>query len=161
MPQDAGRVVPQLVAMLQETNTFIRRGAIEGLGLIGSDAACIALQTAMTTEADNTTKEYFVEALGFCAAYAVLGEPGSAKEPPEVGMTRLLGKLDAVKTGSDSVKKKVFGDWVVLCLKRRTDSHRQEAMATLEKALTSNNPKIAQLAGLLKAVVQPAESKQP
>jgi hypothetical protein len=118
--KDYDRVVPQLAAMLRDSSIHIRRGAIEGLGLIGTSEATVLLLAAYEEETDHTTKGYFEEALGFCAAYSIMNEQDAPAEPPAVGLERLLrnGKL---------------GNWVTDNLKRRITDRQQEVSIALEK----------------------------
>ena len=154
-PEDAAKVVPRLIETLRDSSAFVRRGAIEGLGLIGTTEACAALQVELANERDETTKEYIEEALGFCAAYAVLRDPGAAAEPPEAGLDRLVGKPDA----EDKGKEQELNDWVAVNLNRRIALRSQEAAHALEEASASTNPKIARLAPLLKPLTQTVPEK--
>lgn len=156
--KDARRVVPQLAVMLKDSSVPTRRGAIEGLGLIGTDDATTVLQAAYAGETDKITKEYFEESLGFCAAYSILGESSASVKPPDAGLDRLLGKADKGKKSSSDSKKK----WVIDNLIRRVAEHQQEALMALDKATASKNPKIVAVAALIKKAIQPsAKEKKP
>jgi hypothetical protein len=122
------------------------------LGLIGTADATKALLTAYNEETDATTKGFFEEALSFCAAYSILGEPGASEKPPVAGLDRLIGKTD----GEDTLS-----DWVRDNLIRRIDMRRQDAMAALDKASGSPEIKIAKTAVMLKKLFVVQEVKLP
>jgi len=151
--RDAVRVVPRLIEMLKDSSASIRRGTIEALGLIGTADAASALQIALVEELDKTTKEFIEEALGFCAAYSILGESGAVAEPPEAGLDRLV-------RDSNTGKAKL-NDWFTDNVGRRIATRPQEAAAALEKASGSSNAQVVRLADMLKSDVKtPGEERQ-
>ena len=150
---DADYVIPQLVAMLKDSSVYVRRGVIEGLGLIGTSEAEISLQAGLAEEMDKTTREFFEEALSFCAAYAILCEPATASIPSEVGLDRLLGKSASEDKNSSDSKKELSG-WIEDNLVRRVADHKEEALVSLEKAVASSNIRIAQAALIIKTSLE-------
>jgi len=134
---NVARVVPKLAGLLRDSSSYVRRGAIEGLGLIGTAEAKETLQAAYMEEVDSLTIEYLEEALGFCAAYSIMRVSGASEQPPEIGLTRLSAKEE-------------LGDWVTDNLVQRMADHRQSTLAILEEAISSTDLKIAQAARQIK-----------
>lgn len=141
--RDAARVVSRLMALLErpDPSVAVRRGAIEGLGLIGTRQAGAFLRSRDSTAKDETTRKFIHEALGFCAAYALLGEPDASAKPDQAGLAYLL-TLD----GSP-------GSWFADNLRRRTATHRKQAMAALARAEKSDTPGMVHAAKLIEAML--------
>jgi hypothetical protein len=150
-PKDAPIVVPCLIDMLKDSSNFVRRGAIEGLGLIGTAIACQFLQDCYGKEQDKLTKEYLEEALSFCAAFSLLGEKDSIAVPPETGLERIIGKNEK-KLKSDCKWK--INAWIADNIQRRVNPHLQESLSAIDKNIESTNKKVAQAAVLIREAIQ-------
>jgi len=74
---EAQRVMPRLVPLLQDSMPSVRRGAAEGLGLIGRQECMTALRAAAAAEQEELTKEYIAEALFLCGGNVLIGEPNA------------------------------------------------------------------------------------
>lgn len=75
--EEAQRVTPRLVPLLQDSVPHVRRGAAEGLGLIGRQECVTALRAAESTEQEELTKKYIAEALALCAGNTLMGAPNA------------------------------------------------------------------------------------
>jgi len=137
---DARRVVPKLISLLADSVQFVRRGAIEGLGLIGTPEALEALNAALATELDETTKEYFEEARTIIGACAMLKVPGAAEGAINYAAAN-LGKKDKID------------DWISLVLSAKIADRKEEALKELAVFVASSTKQVAAAAGkLLKAL---------
>lgn len=143
--RDAGLVVTRLEPLLADSSAAVRRGAIEGLGLIGTSVgtpptAYELLLNAYSWDdpAKLTTRDKFIlEALGFCAAYSLLGEPYAKAKPASLGEAYLLTLYGAK------------GRWFADNLSRRIAAHRNRAMTALARAEKSSDQITAKAARIV------------
>jgi hypothetical protein len=155
-PADVARVVPRLIALLKDTSPSLRRGAAEGLGLIGSQDAFAALNEALATETDKLTRGYLEEALAICGGIALVGDPLAAKMTDEEAADLFLGK-----SGSGKKDKTSEGGWKVEMLAVRIKPREADAMKKLADKAASSTVKVSEAASTLQEQLKKVESKSP
>lgn len=144
-PADAPRVVPKLVALLKDASQPLRRGAAEGLGLIGNQDAFAALKEALPTESDELTKKFIEEGLSLCGGLALTGDPHAAKVSDEEAAELFLGKTDSEKS-----QKSSKADWKTEMLSVRITSRQEDAFKSLTQKATSPSAKVSLAASVLR-----------
>jgi len=92
---DVVRVAPRLAALLNDTVPFVRRGAAEGLGLIGRQECAVWLKAAAATEQEELTKEYVAEALALCGGNVLIGDPNA----PDLSVSEAAQLYSEGRTG--------------------------------------------------------------
>jgi hypothetical protein len=159
--KDMTRVVPKLKSLLTDPSLFVRRGAAEGLGLIGSPDCFRALKDALPNETDKNTKEYIEEALTICAAYVLMDEPAAAGIPMEEAV-EIYSQKEETKTTEGTKEEKtkaILGGWAQEMVKLRAKPHMQEVLKSLVIKKSSTTVKVANAAEKLIGILEKDESK--
>ena len=145
-----GRSVSRLTQLLNDDmSPFVRRGAAEGLGLIGTVESFDSLHEALVTEQDVTTKSYIEEGLSITATFAVLDDPLAVNIPDE----------QAFPFFSKLVAEGKINDWKSIVIARRVEPRQDEAMAALAGLAASVDPDISKVAGVLKSALEKIGAK--
>ena len=76
---DRGRVAPAIAKLLKDPSPAVRRGATEGLALIGGQECVNPLKAAAASEKNPITKRFIAEALALCAGNTLIGYPSTAQ----------------------------------------------------------------------------------
>lgn len=151
---DALRVVNRLCALLHDSTPAVRRGAAEGLGLIGSQDSVTALKQALRTESDDLTKKRIEEALAICGGLALLEDPMAAKMTESDAADLFLTTFKTDGRGSTCRL-----DWLAEMLAGRNDLRVAEMLNVLAPKASSPNEKVSRAAASLVVSFKRAGSK--
>jgi len=143
---DRERVVPGLSALLTgDPDASVRRGAAEGLGLIGDEQCLETLGAARGPEDNDTTRLYIAEARALCAGNVIIS-----------------GHLPARRDGSDIARlySSEKTRWIDVLLAKRIKAQGASAVSALMELVESRNARERRAAVELLGVGKCREARQ-
>ncbi|HXU18680.1 MAG TPA: HEAT repeat domain-containing protein [Terriglobales bacterium] len=148
---DVSGVVTKLGTLLDGTDEASKRGAIEGLGLIGTQGCYNLLQQALTKETNGITKQFIEEALSLCGSYVLVGDPSAPKLSDEEAAKLVLGASQLENTKGTNRKGAMQSSWMVDMLLERIKARETDAFKVLLAKAESSQQMVSRVAKILDA----------
>lgn len=156
---DAARVIPRLAALLKDAPPTLRRGAIEGLGLIGDQKCFEALRAARESEGDPLVKDCMDESLSMCAARALMADPAAAQLADADAARWFFGTTDDPETNNNKFKG-AAGRWRLEMSAARGSLRMEESLKSLATKVLSNDANVSAAATQLQGAIK-RQNKTP